>query len=310
LSAEVDRLEVLTFMERAREVLDQINSLRDRMDTLPSTPGGDDDPTLPWGVRESLLRTGYHAALLLGQYAESLAFNADKAASMRERRAPATEIARTQFGNYGPLLFLGRTDEALHELLDCRQVFEDAHDALMLGITLGALGHIESTRGHGDAAIRLQRDGIRYLYLAGDVNSIAVSYHNLGTYLRDHARQPGAALASHLTSALIRTLTGVGGSAADSTRQAAADLLEIGASAIPPADVTDLCRQIGDLPGTDLPRLIATLPPSIESAEVVLRDLVAQAQEIAARPSIPPPDDGERDGSRREMGDASADRTG
>jgi uncharacterized membrane protein YccC len=163
-------------------------------------------------------------------------------------------------------------------------VFQDAHDTLALGKTLSALADTEDQRGHGDAALRLQRDALRYKYLAGDVHGIAVSYHNLGSSLR----QPAPALASHLTAALIRTLAGVGGtgtgSATDSAQQAATDLRELGTTATPPADVAALCRQLGDIPGTDLPGLIAALSPDPGTPEQALRDLIAQAQELAAAP--------------------------
>ena len=48
--------------------------------------------------------------------------------------------------------------------------------------------------------------------------------------------------------------------------------------------MADLCRQLGDIPGTDLPGLIAALSPDPETAEQALRDLIAQAQELAAAP--------------------------
>ena len=216
------------------------------------------------------------------------------------RRAPATIIARVQFNDYYPLLRLGRTEEALQVLLDCRQAFEDAHDTFALSNTLGALASIESAPSHSDAALRLQRDALRYSYLAGDVDGIAVGYHNLGNYLRRHARQPSPALASHLTAALIRTLTGIGGtssgSAADSTLQAAADLRELGATVAAPANLADLARQPGDITGTDLPGLIARFSPNAEAAEATLRDLVAQVVEIAAQPPTTTSADGNIEG--------------
>ncbi len=139
----------------------------------------------------------------------------------------------------------------------------------------------------------MERDALRYLYLAGEVTGIAVSYHNLGGYLRRHARQPAPALASHLAAALIRALAGIGGtgtaSAAGSARQAAWDLAESGTAAtLPdflPADVADLCDRLGDIPGTDLRRLLAVLSADPGTIEQTLRELIAQAQELAASPS-------------------------
>ena len=121
LGDEVRRLQVLTAMGQARQVLDEVTRLRARMATLPATRGPDETVT-PWNVREVLLDTGRDAALLLGRWDDALDLNADLVASMRDRRAPATDIARARFNDYGPLLRLGRTEEALAVLLDCRQV--------------------------------------------------------------------------------------------------------------------------------------------------------------------------------------------
>jgi hypothetical protein len=287
LLSEVKRLQVLNEMGKASEVLAEVQRLRDHMRDLPATPGPD-EAVAPWSVRWVLLDTGRNAAILLGRWDDALGLNAEVIASTRDRRAPATDIALARLNDYGPLLHLGRTEEALSLLLDCRQAFEDAHDITMLGRTLSALADTEDERGHGNAAIRLERDALRYGYLAGDVTAIAGSYHNLGVFLHDHARPPALALASHLAAALIRSLAGVGGTGINSTdesiRQAATDLGELGAHDTPPADVADLNRQLGDIPGTDLPALIRQLSADPEAAEQALRDLIAKAQELAATP--------------------------
>ena len=192
------------------------------------------------------------------------------------------DIARTRFNDYSPLLRLGRAEEALAVLLEVRQVFEDAHDIGALGATLGALAEAEDQRGHGDAAVRLERDALRYSYLAGDVTAIRGSYHNLGNYLRRRIRQPGPALASHLAAALTGTLASIDDEGR-SVRAASFDLRELGRDAIPPHDVADLCDRLADIPGTDLPGLIARLSPDPETAEQALRDLTAQAVTTSAK---------------------------
>ncbi len=249
------------------------------MATLPGTGTGEAVP--PWNVRELLLDTGRGAAGLLGRHDDALALNAEQVTSMRARRAPAADIARARFNDYMPLLRLGRTEEALAVLLDCRQAFQDAHDTGRLGATLSALADTEYIRGHGEAALRLRRDALRYLYLARDAEMIAVSYHNLGHCLH-HGRQPAAAVASHLASALISAMIGTDDED-QSVSAAATGLRELGTAATPPADVADLCRQVGDIGGTDLPGLITRLSPDPETAEAALRDLIAQAVAMAAR---------------------------
>ncbi|MBO0802517.1 MAG: CHAT domain-containing protein [Nocardiopsaceae bacterium] len=289
LADQVQRLQVLNSMGHAIQVLDEVQRLRRHVGTLPDRPDPDDTVS-PWDVREGLLGAGRAAAIDLGRWQEALDLNAEIAASEYARRAPASDTARTRFNDFGPLLRLGRTGQALDLLLDCRQVFHDTGDIRGLGKTLGALADIENERGHGDSALRLQRDALRYSYLAADVGGIARCYYDLGDYFHVHAGHPVAALAAHLAAALIRTLTGIGGTgdegAASSVRHAAIDLRASG-TAGPPADIAALCHRLADIEGTDLPTLIRRLEPDPETAEQTLRDLIAQARQLAE----PPPGD-------------------
>ena len=102
------------------------------MQTLPAETSPDETVN-PWNVREALLDTGREAARQLGRWDDALELNAAATASKRDRGAPATDIARGRFNDYGPLIRLGRTGEALDLLLECRQAFEHAHDIQMLG---------------------------------------------------------------------------------------------------------------------------------------------------------------------------------
>jgi CHAT domain len=278
---EVLRLQVLNAMGQAESVLAEVQRLREYMRTLRST-AGPEEAVSPWNVRETLLDTGRDAASQLGQWDDALDLNAAQAASKRDRAATAAEIARARFNDYGPLLRLGRIDQALALLLECRQIFQDARDIQMLGKTLSALADTENKRGHGDAAIRLERDALRYKYLAGDVIAVAVSYHNLGLNLRRHAHQAAPALACHLAAALIRALTGAEGTEG-SARAAVTDLREFGADATMPADVPGLCRQVGDIPGAELDRLLAALTPDPDTLEQAFQELVAAVREAASR---------------------------
>jgi tetratricopeptide (TPR) repeat protein len=282
LGDEVWRLQVLVAMGHASHVLAEVTRLRAHMATLPATPGPD-ETVIPWNVREVLLDTGRDAAIQLGQWADALDLNAAIAASERDRSAPAAGTARTRFNDYGPLLRLGRTEEAIAVLRDCLRIFQDAHDTRRIGNTLSALADAEDQRGHGEAAVRLERDALRHHYLAGDVAGIAISHHNLGNYLRRHARQPAQALASHLAAALIDTLTGAG-DYQKAIPKAATELRESGTAATPPASVADLDHQLGDIPGTDLAALLAALSPDPDTTEQALRDLIAQAQDLATTP--------------------------
>jgi hypothetical protein len=286
LSDDVRRLQVLNAIGLAERVLAEAPQLRGRMDALPGTLGPDELGLLLWSVREGLLTAACSAARNLGQWEAALELSDTILTSMRDRRALATEIAESRFHDYEPLLSLGRTDEALDLLRDCRQVFQEANDVARLGMTLRALAATEASRGHGDAAIRLIRDALRYSYLAGDASSMSVSYHNLGSYLH-HARRPAPSLASHLASALILALMDADDSAVNagnSLRSAMIDAHASGTHLVPPADVADLCRHVGEFSGTDLADLIAQLSPNPEAAERLLQSLIAQAQAPASSP--------------------------
>ncbi len=50
-----------------------------------------------------------------------------------------------------------------------------------------------------------------------------------------------------------------------------------------------LCDQVGDIPGTDLASLLTALAPDPATAEQALRELIAQAQTLAAAPPEPTP---------------------
>ena len=282
LSDDVWRLQVLNEMGQAEQVFGEVQRLREHMKSLPAIPD-QSETAIPWAVREALLNAGHYAARQLGRWSDALELDAEVIASMRARGAPATEIARSKFNDYYPLIRLGRIDDAMAVLRECRQVFENAHDIPMLGKVLGALADIEDKRGHGDAAISLQRDTLRYMYLGGDVLDIAIGHHNLGYILHRYARQPASALAHHLAAALIFALAGAD-RVDESARLAAVDLRAVHDDVAAPANVTDLCRQAAEVTGVDLRRLLTSLAPDPDTAEQTLQELTVRVQALAAAP--------------------------
>jgi hypothetical protein len=293
LSGEILRLQVAVRMGQAVQALEEARQLREHAQApvYPIHPS-DDEAVAPWEVWEGLLSTGRDAAITAQRWQDAVTFGTDLAACMRARNVPAVVSASFRLGDYLPLLRLGRLNEALELSLACHDVAVDVGDVGLLAESMNALAEIEDARGNGDAAVRLQRDSLRYGYisarevnLADNVVNIAVGHHNLGNYLAGRARQPAQALASHLASALIEVLAGGGGEssgrASGSVRAAATDLRESGGATVPPRDIADLYSRLADIPGTDLPGLIARLSPDPESAEQALRDLITQARELA-----------------------------
>jgi hypothetical protein len=286
LGDQVQRLQVLAAMGQAQHVLDEVHRLRAHMDTLPAD-SQQPEAASPWGVRETLLDTGHTAALELGAWQAALELNAAIVISQQARGAPASQLARTRFNDYGPLLRLGRLDDALALLLDCRQAFQDAGDLDALGRTLSALADLEDHRGHGQAAISLEHDALRYKYRVPDPRSIATSHHNLGNYLRHHVGQSRPALAHHLAAVLIRAIVGSSG-IESSVGAAGRDLRVLGEDAALPGDVAGLCRQVAEVPGADLARLLTALTPDPAAAEHAYQELAARVQAAAAAPPAPP----------------------
>lgn len=164
-------------------VLPEVQRLRNLIEALESS-SGEDEAARSWDVREALLNMDRSGKFKLDQWDEALAINADIIASMRARQAPVSQIAVASLNDYGPLLRLGKIDQARNVLLDCRQTFLDAHDLPLLGTTLGALADVEEKLGHVDNAIQLARDALRYGYAAGDTGSVRDVYYNLGNYVQ------------------------------------------------------------------------------------------------------------------------------
>jgi tetratricopeptide (TPR) repeat protein len=288
LDIESRRPRVLYLMGQNNEALEEARRLLHRSRELFVTNPGGHRAVNPATVREGLLDTARNAATRLHRWDEALSLSAEITASMRDRSAPAAQIARSAFNDAAPLINLGRIQEAFDLLVECRKEFQEAGNIAGLSKVSGALAHIEHVRGHGENALRFSMEDLRYGYLAGeDATSIASSYHNLGAFLHLDARQVNAALACHLAAALLAALAGVGGTEEGSTliaaNSAAIDLRALGDAAVLPTSVADLSRQIGNLPGTDFPGLVARLSATPATAEEFLRELITLTRYLADR---------------------------
>lgn len=275
---EVQRLQVLAALGRSEQVLAELPRLREQMESLPAA-SDQREVVEPWNLREAVFNISSGAAMSLRRWDEALEFNAQVVASQRSRSAPRTVIAEARFNDYGPLIARGERDKALQLLVECRRVFEQAHDVRMLGKVFHALATVEAGRGHGEIAIGMLRDALRYSYRAEDADNIEGCHQELGNELHQ-AGQPAAALLHHLAAALLRSLTGA--RAADVLASVAAAGLDLGISqATIPADVAELGRQVAAVPGVNLDRLLAGLAPDRPTVEQALTRLAARARSQA-----------------------------
>ncbi|MHC4399961.1 MAG: hypothetical protein ACYTG0_09800 [Planctomycetota bacterium] len=211
LGNDVWRLQLLNELGRYDEVLAEVERLRPTLADLPER-SDQEESLVPWHVRETLLDTGRNATLVLGQWEECLALNADVLASQRDRHASELEQASTRYNDYGPLLSLRRWDDARQLLLDCRGVFEGHNHIEMLGKTFSALADLEDDLGHDDRAVEAEHNALRYNYPVGDPGDCAISHFNLAHYLR-LGQAPGhdeTALAHRLAAMLVWAQIGSG----------------------------------------------------------------------------------------------------
>ena len=199
---EGQRLQVLAAMGRYDEVLAEVESLRPKMDALPLESEAEEAAN-PWNVRETLLDTGRKAALRSERWETALALNAEVVKATQARGADALEVARTRFNDYGPLLRLGRYDDARALLLSCRAVFEAERDIGMLGKVYSALADLEDETGGRAAAVRFEEVALGYTYQAGEPEDCAISHHNLANYLERQGADPATVLAHRLAAAAI-----------------------------------------------------------------------------------------------------------
>jgi hypothetical protein len=230
------------------------------------------------------------AARDLSRWEEALAYNARLLDSMRTRGASGHDLAASRFNDYGPLLELGRWEQADRLLADCQQTFTDTTDIPMLGRVFGARAHLAAARGrHADAA-RLDQTGLRLAYTQPDPADVAVSHHNLGVR-RARAGDPAGACAHHLAAATLRRLVGNTEAATRSLRAAAADLATT-PDLTPPADLATLAAAVEQTDGVRFTDLLDALCPDREAAEQTVHDLATAAASAAtAADAAPTPAD-------------------
>ncbi|MBV9139480.1 MAG: CHAT domain-containing protein [Pseudonocardiales bacterium] len=279
LGAETQRLAVLATMGRAAQVLSEVDRLRAGMDILPHDRGRH-EMAHPFKVRENLLHVGATAALRSKHWEAARRFIRDLAEAQRARRAPETEIARTEFNEYGALLELGLLDEAEALLRKCRKILESGDDTEGLGKLLGAVADIDDDYGRGDAAIRVGREALRYSYRAGDVQGIQTAHHNLGRYLAWYEKD-GAGLAHLLTAALICAITATEGM--EESVDAIVFFHSLTEDPTLPGDVAALCRRVAETPGVDLQGLLARLTSHQGLIAQAFDQILAQAWQRGVR---------------------------
>jgi len=271
------RLQVLSMMGEHERLLAEGHALRDRLDALP--PSRDiDEAVRPWNVYEAVMDTMRNSAAALEDWATALDLNADVLASKRNRGVGRYEFAITRFNDGVPLIRLSRLAEAGRMLGECQAVFEEEADILMLARVLSARAGLEAELRHYQPAIELDSTALRLLYSRPDPASIAVSHHNVASYLFASGAADRDVLCHQLAAALIYRLTENAHELAGILREAARILR----APSNPGEALTLAAVIGVVEQTEgvrLAALIRELCPDPEAAENAFTLLLADAWE-------------------------------
>jgi len=266
------RLQILARMGQHQQVLDEIDDLLTRMDELPSQPAAN-DPVIPWNVREATLGVGRGSAISLKEWRQALDFNQAFLASLRARGATAHHRARVAFSDSGPLIHLGRLDDADRLLADCQQVFEDYGDLHQLGFVFGARANLEDERGNLTGALAFQQTAIRYSYLRRDPRDVANAHYNLASYLQEAGSDPAAQRAHRLAAALVYQLTGMTHELSSSCSALARELRAAGQQQLP-GTVPEVIAVAEQTEGVKLGELIAALAPGPQDGAAALTQVL------------------------------------
>jgi len=277
LADEAQRLQVLEMMGEHARVAAEVDRLRGVMTGLPGRRGPDESVN-PWNVREVILNIGQSSALATGEWGQCLELNAEVEASMRGRGAGEHEVTQTRFNNAGPLMRLGRLDEAARLLAECQRVFEDYADTAGLAAVLSARANLEASLGHWSTAADLERAALRLCYVRPEPERIAISHFNLANYLGPLDGDRAVQRAHLLAATLIRRLVGMSHYLAQNVRALAAEMHADGGTdpSLPStvAQVIDLAEQTE---GIHLAALLAALQPDPAQLEDALTEILRTA---------------------------------
>jgi tetratricopeptide (TPR) repeat protein len=284
LSDHGQRLQLLRRLGEQEQVLVEVDQLREALTGLPET-SDQDERVEPWQVREGILQTGMFAALELGRWQRALDLNGEVARSQAARDAPVLVQARTRFNDYGPLLRLGRLQEA-HELLQtCRAIYQAEGAVAQLGRVLNAQADLEDKLGHREDAIGLAQIALRYNYVTGDPDDLATGHHNLANYLRRAGRNPTQVVAHRLAAALLYYQSGAG-RLSGTLRTLAEELAAFGDQVVP-GSFGELAARVGQVEGVRLGELLASLPSPAPDEDAALAEVLRQARDLPAEPADP-----------------------
>jgi tetratricopeptide (TPR) repeat protein len=271
---EGHRLQAMNSLGRYEEVLKVVKALREQMRSLPMEIREQEETVVPWNVREGILDTGREAAMRSEKFDLALELNAELIDEVKSRGATDLHLARTSFNDYFPLIRLKRQDEAWGLLWACKAVFERERSIEGLGVVFTALANLMNESGQVDQAVSFQETGLRYSYLFGDPERIAIDHHNLAVYLAESGSK--SAIDHMLAGVVVRYQIG-SGMLASSLKGLARDLDKFGPEALP-GSFNQLCDRVERVDGVRFRELYERMPNRVEDSNQLLKELVEMAR--------------------------------
>lgn len=272
LHDERTRLEILSRLGRHQQVMEAVRRHRATMASLPDRPGDNDAHVWVDTVREGILNLGAVTASELGRWQEALDLNAEVRSSMARRNASTLLRAECAFNDHGPLLALGRVEEALTLLQWCREVFQGAGSVAGSAQALGALGNAEVRLGHPDRALRLVSESLRLHYAIPSPAEVARSHRNVALCLDLLHAEPEVTWAHLAAAAVVEFQIGV-----PSDHLAVIGSLLREQPTVPRA-FDQVCAIVGGLDGVRLADLVERLPRRAPDGQVALDEVLRLAQ--------------------------------
>jgi hypothetical protein len=187
------------------------------------------------------------------------------------------DITVSRFRDVGPLVELGRLEEAERLLAECQRVFEDHADMTLLARVFNARAGLEAAFGHGRAAADLGRTALRMFYARPEPEDIAIGHYDLAVFLGTLGGDRAGQRAHWLAGALIFRLTGMDHYLKDTVRGLADELRKDGDAEGLPSTVAQVVAVAEQTEGVRLGVLLKTLQPAPQALEEGLAEILREA---------------------------------
>lgn len=213
LAAELEALRIDVMEGRAAEALSAIDDRvaevrawweRNRAgEPVPDAP----DPRMLARVYVGALDIADQACRSLEDWQRCIAHIREAETAKTALGEGAHSVACTRFNLHGPMLRLGRVDEAKEVLEHCLAVFRDTGDVTNEAMALSALADLWDKKGDVRHAITLARSALVARNRLPDPEKRAISHMNLGIYL-ERAGEAGDSRRHELAALLYFDLSG------------------------------------------------------------------------------------------------------